>query len=116
MGGTDFPEVLRVGPGPDLANRMTVLSDHCRWFRDGHVTQAQPTEIFHKTFAGALWEEASFYTGVTNLVRCGVELGTVICATIGRELPQGGSYGRPISYLIQIYPLFLAAHQLCPRH
>lgn len=63
---------------------MTALSDHCDWPRDGHVNQAQPMEIFHRIFAGALWKEVCFDVGVAKLVRCvGPELGPTISATTG---------------------------------
>lgn len=64
-----------------------MFSDHCDWFRDGHVHQAQPMEIFHRIFAGSLWKEASFYTEVTKLARCGPELGPAISLTTKRKPP-----------------------------
>ena len=52
------------------------------------MNQAQPTEIFHRIFAGALWKEASFYTGVAKLVRCGPELGPAISLTTKKKPPE----------------------------
>lgn len=77
---------------------MRVFSHHTDWFRDGHVNQAQPMEIFHKIFAGALYKEASFYTGIAKLVGCGHGLGTAISATTRTEPPYLDSC------LIQVHP------------
>lgn len=89
-----------------------MLSNHCDWFRDGHVNQAQPMEIFHEVFAGALGHKDSFHTGIAKLVRCGPELGTAISATTRREPPREGSCVDP-SCLILICSLSLAELQGC---